>query len=506
MITATLLTALLAATIPATPPASTTPPATPPPAVEVPQDDLRQQIFRRQGTGVRALRAGDARAAVADLCWAMERALNSHDAAWYCGQARLLAHDPDGAIRALEIATDLAPEHLPSWVDLAEANAAAGRIDRARAAYYRALELRSDHSPAFDGLARLAAASGDDEAAGTNFQKALDANSADGRALLHRSQWHQARGRDDQALADVREAARLRPDDPEVQAGFSRALLRAGLTDEALAVARRVRTMRPKSPDAAALLAEIYRTLGAPIEAIDAAQEALRLDPDLVSARLTLGRALGASGQIDAALAALVAPNPAILLEPQRVELAQERQRWQNRREELAHLSELVASAAATPSQLLAVASAQLESGAPEQAATTAELALRGGGLERPLLRQAALILARAGRLRVAAPLWEQLTSGAEVEPRDWVNLGIVREGSGDARGARAAYERAAQSSPAPAAAFAGLARLALTEGDMAATISALRSFLAAGPSAEQRPRAEQALSRLTATSAEKKP
>ncbi|MFN7964721.1 MAG: tetratricopeptide repeat protein [Acidobacteriota bacterium] len=484
----TALASAFLATLLAAPPAKPEPP---------PTNDIRQQIFARQSAGVRALRAGEWRVAVVDLCWAMDHALNSHDAAWYCGQARLATRDPEGAIEALEIATDLDPTNLSSWIDLGDAYAAAGRTDRARAAYYRALEIRKDHAPAFDGLARLNAATGDEDKALEFFGKALEANAADARVLLHRGQFHLQRGRLDQALEDVRAAARLRPDDAAVQAGLARVLVLAGMSDDALAAARRARQLKPKDAASIAIEAEIFRTLGAFPEAIDGARSALAIDPDLVPARLTLGRALGATGELDAALAALIAPQPKLLYEQERNELQSEQQRIAKRKAELAQLQDEARRESASPAVLLDVALAQLNSGDLLHAAELARAALASGELDPVLLRQAALILGRAGHLRDAEPLFERLANGATSTPRDWVNLGVTRERSGDREGARAAFRRALELPAVAADGHAGLARLAWAEGDTATTAAELDAFLAASPPSDQAVRAREALMRL---------
>lgn len=462
-----------------------------------PPNDIRQQIFQRQSAGVRALKNGEWRTAVDELCWAMDHALNSHDAAWYCGQARLALRDPAGAIDALEIATDLDPTNISSWVDLGDAYAAGGRADRARASYYRALELRKDHSPAFDGLARLSAATGDDDKALEFFGKALEANAADARVLLHRGQFHLQRGRLDQALEDVRAAARLRPDDAAVQAGLARVLVLAGMPDEALAAARRARQLRPKDSVSIAIEAEIFRTLGAFPEAIDGARAALSIDPDSVPARLTLGRALGASGQLDAALLALTPPQPKLLYEQERAELLSEQQSITKRKAELQQLQDEASRGTAPPEVLLGVAEAQLGSGDATHAAELARAALAAAMNSPELIRRGALVLGRAGNLREAEPWLQSLSTGSEAEARDWVNLGVVRERSGDRDGARAAYRQALTFSPAPAAAHAGLARLAWAEGDAATTALELDAFLAASPPPDQAARAKEALTRL---------
>lgn len=462
--------------------------------------DLRAELFQKQSDGVRQLRAGAARAAADLLCFVMERALNSHDPAWYCGQARLALRDPAGAIEALEIAVDIDPQHLATWVDLGDAYIGAGKLERARVAFYRALELRKDYAPGFDGLARVAAATGKDDVAIEQFTKAVEANPADGQVLLHRGQFHLRRGRFDQALDDIRSAAKLRPDDATVQLGLAEVLMQTGLFEDSLVATRRAKQLRPRDPLPMALEAELFRRMDALVEAIDGARAALALDPDLFEARLTLGSALGARGQLSEAIAVLQPPNPELLGEQQRATLERERVSWQARRDQLQQWEADAARSDASIEARLQIAATQLQAGQVAMARSIALQACESAELTEAQTRACGLLLAQSGELLAAERLFLRLV---EHQPRDLaahLNLAISRELSGDPGGAQVAFEAALAIDAEAPAALAGLARLAWARGDRVQMLAALERYQQGQLSAEERARTRMLIERLTRT------
>ncbi|MFT5683385.1 MAG: tetratricopeptide (TPR) repeat protein [Myxococcota bacterium] len=71
------------------------------------------------------------------------------------GQTALQGDRPVEAIRALQIATGLQPDHYAAYTALGQALERLGQLDRASVAYARALSIRPDHTPATHGLARV---------------------------------------------------------------------------------------------------------------------------------------------------------------------------------------------------------------------------------------------------------------------------------------------------------------------------------------------------------------
>ena len=458
---------------------------------------VRQQVFERLGTGVRHLRSGNARAAAESLCWAAERALNSHEAAWLCGRALLRAREPGRAIQFLELATNLQPRHLESWVTLGDAFLSDGQVDRARAAYFEALEIREDHSPAFDGLARLAWQTGDEKRALALYADALKANPADARARLNRGHLHLEAGRISQALEDIREAARLRPDDGEVQLGLARVLLRSGIGNDALAAARRAAEILPADPRPLALQSRVLLDAGDLGTAERAARSALELDAAEVEARLVLGELLGRTDRIDEGISVLEQTDTSRLSEKEIASINTARESWERRREDLAELAVRADSDDAPASLLLTLARARLEVGDAERAV---ELARRAAGLPglSPLeLRHAAYVLGSAGELLESEKIVDGIVASGAVLPEDLVNLAVAREMSGDPEGAETAYRRSLTLPLPPAVAHLGLARLALAAGDRPAAIAHLLEFLTADPDSDAALRVTEALKLL---------
>jgi len=457
---------------------------------------LRREIMRRLTVGRVALEQGDAQAAARDLCWASRRALNSHDAAWFCGRALLAARRPEDAVKALEIAADIDPRHLGSWVDLGDAFLAVGSPDKARPAYYKALELRKDHSPAFDGLARLAQRTGDERGALELFAKALDANPADARARLHRGQLHLAAGRLAQAIEDIAEAARLRPDDAEVQLGLGRVELRARRSDEALRAARAAKRIVPKDARPDALTAEVYVALEAYPEAEEAARAALARDPFEARARLALAESLGRRGRVGEALETLAIPAAGPYERHELAEFDEARRRWTARRDELARLEGEATKPDAAPDSLLALAAARAVVG---DDAAAAALALRAAEAtdDAAALRRAARALGAAGRPFAGARTMARVEAKGAMTGADWVDYGVMRELSGEPSRAADCYARALAAGGPVVEAQAGLARLALARGDLSAARAAVEALLAANPPADVAERARAALARL---------
>ena len=461
--------------------------------------DVRQESFRRLNEGIRQLKSGDARAAADNLCWVAARALSSHDAHWYCGLALIQARDPEGAVKALEIAAELEPKHLGTLVALGDGYLAAGNPDRARAAYYRALDVRQDYSAAWDGLARVAVATGDETQALEFFGKALEANPADARTRIHRGEYQLSKNRVDAALDDAREAARLRPDDAEVQLGLARTLLRARLPDQALAPVREAIRLTPRDARAVVLLSEIYLALDALPEAEEAARQALAIDPGFARAQVALAESLGRQGKLDDALSQLgetVAATAATRGDAGAALRREAQQRWRARVTELAALGAKATAGNATPADLLALAETQIAVGRSAEAAALAEAAVARAAGDVAVERRAAFVMGSAGRMLEAEKLLLRAGEARPLDGTDLVNLGVLRELTGDPEGAGDAFRRAAAAGGGWAA-QAGLARLALAAGDRAAATAALEALLAAGPPPDETARVTEALRTL---------
>lgn len=467
--------------------------------------EVRERFMERLGSGARALEAGNAIAAAQDLCWSASRGLNSHRAHFLCGVALTQARRPLDAARHLELASELNPKHLPTWIALGDARLAAGQIDPARAAYYGALERRTDYSPGYVGLGRLAVARGDEAAALENFRKALEANPAEVSAYLSRAGLRMEQGRHDAALEDLREAVRLRPDDGVVQRALAEVLLANGLAQEAIGAARRARALRPQDPLVAAQLARIYFELGARPEAEEEALKALALDPHLVDARLVLADVYGRSNRIGDALEVLEPPQPELLTQGELDRLDSARERWTTRREEIASLEARQASEAGeplTPAERIELVEVLLDTGRADDAVASARALLERDDLPPESRRHLASLLMDAGHALEASRVLERLAAAPAAQGEDLLALAQALEHSGGTERARALYEELATRDAAEGLetrAHAGLARLAWWRGDPAEAIRHLEAYAAGVDLERERARARQVVERIRA-------
>ena len=110
----------------------------------------------------RRVSLGEAAQARADLDEAVQEYLAAlamdrcNSLAWAAlGQTALQGDRPIEAIRALQTATHLHPEHHTAFTALGQALERMGQLDRASVAYARALAIRPDHLPASHGLVRV---------------------------------------------------------------------------------------------------------------------------------------------------------------------------------------------------------------------------------------------------------------------------------------------------------------------------------------------------------------
>lgn len=93
----------------------------------------------------------------AEACWKILRAEQPQEARWsyYLADLHRRAADEEGLKALLEQTVQLAPAYAPAWLELAELEFKAGRLDAAEAAYRRRLGLVHGDPYASFGLARL---------------------------------------------------------------------------------------------------------------------------------------------------------------------------------------------------------------------------------------------------------------------------------------------------------------------------------------------------------------
>ena len=116
-----------------------------------------------------------------------------------------------------------------------------------------------------------------------------------------RAEVHSRSGRHQEAAGELRSALTLVPDDLGLQKDLAAALYRAKSYDEAVTVLERV-TVRDRSADSHFLLGDVLLITGRSTDAIPILEKAVALDPALLVARASLGRAYVQTGKPDAAI------------------------------------------------------------------------------------------------------------------------------------------------------------------------------------------------------------
>lgn len=147
------------------------------------------------------------------------------------------------ARRHLEIATALAPEWAPAWVNLGVATARTGDFDGALEAYRKALEVEPESSSALTNMSYLYRNLGLHEEA----ERALAAaarNTSNPFTLIAMADVELVRGNLDEARRYLRKARWWYRDEPEVYEALARLAEHEGDPDKALQYAERAERLR----------------------------------------------------------------------------------------------------------------------------------------------------------------------------------------------------------------------------------------------------------------------
>ncbi len=198
----------------------------------------------------------------------------------------------DEAIEAREKSVRLLPEESTYHYNLALTLAEAGRTEEAVGQYRHALRLHPNEARTHNNLAILLAKLGRQEEALTHYAEAVRLDAANplfhynlGVALM-RAQ------RQAEALASYEAAVRARPSDPEYAISYGGALLLAGRPAEALAQFERAQATQPGSLEARFGAGNALAALRRFDEAVEQYRAILRQDPAHVKAHFKLGNAL----------------------------------------------------------------------------------------------------------------------------------------------------------------------------------------------------------------------
>jgi predicted O-linked N-acetylglucosamine transferase (SPINDLY family) len=200
-------------------------------------------------------------------------------------------------------ATAARRKSLPSLIQAAAQNHAAGRLVEAGDVYRQILEINPDHADVLHLFGVLSGQRGNPDAGLELISRAiaLNPNAAPYRASL--AGLLKSLGRFDEAIAAYREALKLNPATADVHTNLGVALRANG---ELAAANSEFREAIRLQPD----LAEAWNNLGNGLvasgdfdEAIGACQKAIALKPNLAEAFHNLGTALAGKGRADEAVA-----------------------------------------------------------------------------------------------------------------------------------------------------------------------------------------------------------
>jgi tetratricopeptide (TPR) repeat protein len=420
-------------------PAGLSPPARAGRAAEV-----RVRSFQLLNSGVAAYKRGEFELAADHLSRSAGMALNSFRAHYYLGLALIGDRRYSEALKALEVALDLDPDHLQAIVATGNAHLKLGDVDEARATYFRALKLRPEYSPSLDGLARVEEARSNDEEAIQTYLRAIASDRGFAPSYTHLGDLYLRMGRIEEAVRLLEEAVEVRPD---FAPGLNRLALaygRLGLHNEAIATIQRAMEIEPRSAMHPATLGELQLTQGFVMAAEESFLQSLELDPGLLEARRGLAEVARRRGLYDQALGqidlALSDPRVDSMI---RIRAEEYRERVEAERERVAELERRLREGQAAPQDHALLATIYAGRGLWSEAVDLQ----RGAGDDDAQRERLAYMLFQAGRYREAYEIYSGLAaagSGVAAEVNGGVTLALL----GDDEAAAASYRRALEIQP----------------------------------------------------------
>jgi tetratricopeptide (TPR) repeat protein len=439
--------------------------------------EVRVRSFELLNQGVAAYKRGEFALAVERLSQSAGMALNSFRANYYLGLALSGDRRYTDALRALEVALDLDPNHVQAIVATGDAHLKLGDIEEARAAYYRALKLRPEYPPSLDGLARVEEARSDDEEAIRTYLRAIASDKGFAPSYTHLGDLYLRVGRIEEAVRLLEEAVEVRPD---FAPGLNRLALaygRLGLHNEAIATVQKAMEIEPRSALHAATLGELQIAQGLVLAAESSFLRALELDPGLLEARRGLAEVARRRGLYEQALGqidlALTDPRVDALL---RARAEEYREAVEAERVRVDELERRVRDDEAAPEDRAALALIYAGRGLWTEAV---ELQREAGG--DPVQRERlAYMLFQAGRFRDAHEIYAALVGeglGVVAE----VNGGVALALLGDDEAAAASYRRALELRPDHPRARLYLANALLRLERRDEAVEAYKAFLELG-------------------------
>lgn len=226
------------------------------------------------------------------------------------------------AVKSLERACRLAPEHPEAWLLLARAHRVAGNLDQAAAAAEQSTTLGPEISASHLIQAEIALQSGKPQIAHDHAQTALHLQPESQQAAMVLSRALQALNRPGEALAVIDKSFPVSEHTIPLTIERIQLLRKSQGAQAALATASELAQLNPDDAIVLAILAEIQADAGQEDTAIRTAQKAILLGEGLPSSQqsnlhLLLGQLLRRTGQLDQAVHHL---DEVIRLAPDKIE------------------------------------------------------------------------------------------------------------------------------------------------------------------------------------------
>jgi tetratricopeptide (TPR) repeat protein len=455
--------------------------------------EVRTRSFQLLNEGVAAYRRGQFALAVEKLSESSGMALNSFRAHYYLGLALIGDRRYGDALRTLEVALDLDPNHLQAIVATGDAHLKMGDIDESRATFYRALKLRPEYPPALDGLARVEEARANDDEAIKTYLRAIASDKGFAPPYTHLGDLYLRMGRVEEAVHLLEEAVEVRPD---FAPGLNRLALaygRLGLHNEAIVTVQKAMEIEPNNALHAATLGELQLNQRFVQVAERSFLRALELDPGLPEARRGLAEVARRRGLYDQALGQIdLALSDPRVDSATRTRTEKYRDLVVSERKKVAELERRLRDGEASAEEHAALAEIYASRGLWNEAV---ELQRQAGAsaAERELL---AYMLFQANRYREAHEIYSELAgsdSGVNAKVNDGVTLALL----GDDEGAVASYRRALEAQPDHPRARLYLANALLRLGRRDEAVEAYTAFLDLGFRGEAAERVRRILQQI---------
>ncbi|MEW5801403.1 MAG: tetratricopeptide repeat protein [bacterium] len=196
------------------------------------------------------------------------------------------------AIEEYNRAIALDPQNPSAHVNLGIVYFATGQIDKSQDEYQKALSLDPHHLEALINLGVIYYNKGEYDLAIKTYQDALLVNPNSIQPYVNMGLAYLAKGMTREAIAEYQKALKINPRNLEVHVNLASAYFNLGEYPSALAEYLSITELDPKNPLGFYGLGYSYFYQGLFDQAISALQNALRLKPDYLEARLLLDKAL----------------------------------------------------------------------------------------------------------------------------------------------------------------------------------------------------------------------